>query len=214
MQQVPAARLFDELIKLFHSGKAYETLKLLDHHRLLQYLLPSAYQAMQHNPIAKNLVDLVCQTTDQRIQEGKYVSAAYLLASLLWHPLQFRMKELLDSGDNFASAFHAAVSQNNFRTSKSYFYPKRFSSNIREIWELQIRLENSYLRQIPRILAHPRLRAAYDFLLLRTQSGENPELIPAADWWTKFLTADEKQRQSLLSELPKQAKKPRKKRRR
>ena len=43
-----------------------------------------------------------------------------------------------------------------------------------------------------KLMEHPRFRAAYDFLLLRAESGEESKEL--ADWWTKFqeVDADEK----------------------
>src|SRR5690606_41250130 len=51
--------------------------------------------------------------------------------------------------------------------------PKRFSIPMREIWELQPRLAKTQSRRCVELLTHPRFRAAYDFVLLREQSGEN-----------------------------------------
>jgi len=62
--------------------------------------------------------------------------------------------------------------------------PRRFSTPMREIWTLQARFHNTKGKRPLRLLTHPRFRAAYDFLLLRAESGEaDPEL---AAWWTKF----------------------------
>jgi poly(A) polymerase len=58
--------------------------------------------------------------------------------------------------------------------------PKRFSIPAREIWQMQSRFDNR--RGAARLLAHPRFRAAYDFLLLRARAGEAPQEL--ADWWT------------------------------
>lgn len=46
------------------------------------------------------------------------------------------------------------------------------------------------------MLEHPRFRAAYDFLLLRCESGEMDKAV--CDWWTLFQRADEAERQQML----------------
>src|SRR5690606_41875936 len=53
---------------------------------------------------------------------------------------------------------------------------------MREIWELQPRLAKTQSRRCVELLTHPRFRAAYDFVLLREQSGEN--LNGIGKFWT------------------------------
>jgi poly(A) polymerase len=77
--------------------------------------------------------------------------------------------------------------------------PRRFSQPMREIWELQARLQRRDSRRALTLLEHPRLRAAYDFLLLREQAGEALGDIGA--WWTEFMAADEEQREHLLRQV-------------
>lgn len=212
LQHVPPARLFDEVIKLFHSGKALPTLKLLRHYQLLEQLFPQTADAIKNDQHADALLTLVCQTTDDRINSGKHVSAAFLFAGILWYPFQTKATALAES-NSWPIALHSAAHKIISAQTKLISIPRRFSSAMREIWELQPRLENCFLKQIHRLAGHPRLRAAYDFLVLRAEASKNQNLVKCADWWTKFLVADEQERQLLLAELPKQPKHRRRKRR-
>jgi len=85
--------------------------------------------------------------------------------------------------------------------------PKRFSLPMREIWMLQLRLEDMGGRRSRRMLSHPRFRAAYDFLLLRAEAGEVP--VATGEWWTKF--QEENPQDDLQKTTPAR---PRKRRRR
>jgi poly(A) polymerase len=78
--------------------------------------------------------------------------------------------------------------------------PRRFTNVTREIWALQPRLAKPTPRRAPRLLEHPRFRAAYDFLLLRAEAGEPVQ--EAADWWTRYLEADAGARDGLLETAP------------
>jgi poly(A) polymerase len=49
-----------------------------------------------------------------------------------------------------------------------------------------------------RLLANPRFRAAYDFLLLRAESGE--DVAEHARWWTRFQEVDDGDRRSMLDD--------------
>jgi poly(A) polymerase len=89
--------------------------------------------------------------------------------------------------------------------------PKRFSGPMKEIWELQMRLPRRQGKRAFVTLSHPRFRAAYDFLLLREESGEiEPGL---GQWWTDFQSADEREQARMINALGSSSA-PRKKRRR
>jgi len=71
---------------------------------------------------------------------------------------------------------------------------------MRDIWAMQPRFERRTGKAPYKLLEHLRLRAGYDFLLLRCASGEiDAEL---GDWWTDFMEADSSGRESLLARKP------------
>jgi len=86
--------------------------------------------------------------------------------------------------------------------------PRRFGSDMKDIWALQPRFLGRSGRRPYSVLGHPRFRAAYDFLVLRCDSGEVDAEI--AEWWENFQKADEETRTQML--LPDRG--PRKRRRR
>ncbi|MEK6294675.1 MAG: polynucleotide adenylyltransferase PcnB, partial [Paraburkholderia tropica] len=88
---------------------------------------------------------------------------------------------------------------------------RRFSSDMREIWGLQLRLEKRG-RSAIKLLEHPRFRAGYDFLLLRCESGELDAEI--GQWWTDFISGDPTARETLLTQGGTKERSPRKRRRR
>lgn len=213
LQHVPAARLFDEVLKLFHSGHALQTLQLLRHYHLFPQLFPQTARclAKENNTNAEVLLTLTCQTTDDRINSGKHVSPAFLFASLLWHPVQTRTKELIAQRTLPALAQQNAAHEIVSAQLKIISVPRLFSTAAREIWALQFRLERCYAKQVTRLVEHPRFRAAYDFLVLRAASGER--VTESAQWWTTYLATEEAERPALLEKLPRPSKprRPRKK---
>lgn len=81
---------------------------------------------------------------------------------------------------------------------------------MRDVWHLQSRFSNRSGTRAYRLLGHPKFRAAYDFMLLRAETGgAEPEL---ATWWADFQVASEVEQKKLLASLTKTA--PRKRRRR
>ncbi|HYQ71156.1 MAG TPA: polynucleotide adenylyltransferase PcnB, partial [Gammaproteobacteria bacterium] len=120
--------------------------------------------------------------TDERIEAGKPVTPAFLFALLLWEPVRARAASLEAQGQHPALAMQHACSQIIEEQARVMAMPRRFSLPMREIWMLQLRLERKGGKRSQRVMAHPRFRAAYDFLLLRCESGEVPAEI--GDWWT------------------------------
>jgi poly(A) polymerase len=77
--------------------------------------------------------------------------------------------------------------------------PRRFSQFVRDVWGLQHRLESRRPRTVDTLLEHERFRAAYDFLVLRSEAGE--EVAEAAQWWTRIQEADTAGRRTMIEAL-------------
>lgn len=194
LEDIPAARLFDEILKLFLGGCAVQSFELLRHYGLFAYLFPQteACLAKEREGFPMTLLVRALRNTDSRIAEGKPVTPAFLYAALLWEPLRQAMAEQEAHGvgeiQALQEAAHAVESQQLARTS----LPKRFAVPMREIWVFQSRLTRiTGLRPI-KLLEHPRFRAAYDFMLLRAEAGE--DLGELTQWWTEFQGLDENER--------------------
>src|SRR5213078_4365961 len=59
--------------------------------------------------------------------------------------------------------------------------PKRFTIPMLEIWALQHRFTQLTRKKVVRLMAHPRFRAAFDFLVLRGE--EESGLAEMIAWW-------------------------------
>ncbi|NCA90869.1 MAG: polynucleotide adenylyltransferase PcnB [Gammaproteobacteria bacterium] len=183
---VPPARLFEEVLKLLHSGTGLAAFEKLRHYGLFGQLFPATEECLAHEdhdfPIT--FVSRGLANTDQRIQEDKPVAPAFLFALLLWEPVRRRYFTLLDRGQDPYEAMIRAGEDVLAAQLARVSIPKRFSLPMREVWELQPRFEQLDGKRPQRLAAHPRFRAAYDFLLLRAESGEAD--LALADWWTRF----------------------------
>jgi poly(A) polymerase len=186
---VPAARLFEETLKLFMAGQAYETFHLLHQYGLLKYLFPLTESVMSgdYDQRITEMIDQGLKNTDERIETGKPVTPAFLFAVLLWEPVR-ELAEELRQEEQIAEipALQHAASQVLSEQAQRVSIPKRFTLMMRDIWTLQPRFQNRAGKRPLRLLAHPKFRAAYDFLLLRAQAGEVEQEL--ADWWTSYQT--------------------------
>src|SRR5690606_33060213 len=86
LADVPPARLFDEVLKLFQSGYALDSFELLRQCGLFAYLFPQAEAALQGPDAdpALEFVRLGLSNTDQRVREDKPVTPTFLYAVLMW----------------------------------------------------------------------------------------------------------------------------------
>ncbi len=204
---VPQARLLDEMLKLLLSGHALECVKKLRAMDLHHGLLPML-DVILEQPMGEKFVMLALENTDQRIREEKSTSPAFLFAALLWHEVLADWKTLQDAGEKPVAALHKAMDAVLDRQQAQLAIPRRYDAIMKELWLLQPRFEQRGGQRPLRLLSQPRFRAAYDFLLLRCESGEaNGQL---GLWWDEFQDATEERRAEML--LPDEA--PKKRRRR
>lgn len=208
LHDVPPSRLFDEMLKLFLSGHAIESANALRQHGLHHGLLP-LLDVVLEQPIGERFVKLALQNTDERVLSGKPVSPSFLFATLLWHEVLLAWKKFEQQGNKPIPALHMAMDEVCDIQAEKMAIHKRFSATMREIWGLQPRFEQRAGKRPYSLLENPRYRAAYDFLLLRCESGELPAEL--GQWWTDFANADGEQRQTML--LPETAPKKRRRRR-
>ncbi|MEX3605616.1 MAG: polynucleotide adenylyltransferase PcnB [Burkholderia sp.] len=198
INNVPAARLFDEMLKLLLSGHALACLKQLRGEGLHHGLLP-LLDVVLEQPQGEKFITLALNNTDARVRAGKSVSPGFLFATLLWHDMRERWNQYVANGEFPVPALQRAMDDALEMQTEKLAIHKRYSADMREIWGLQLRLEKRSGRSAIRLPEHQRFRAGYDFLLLRCESGELDESV--AQWWTDFIDGDAAAREALLTHV-------------
>lgn len=184
LDDIPPARLFDEFGKLFLAGHARRTLQLLIDYEVFEHLFPETAYLRDGNDFYARLLDAAMANTDERIRADKPVTPAFILAALLWPAICERREMLERGGEKPVPAMHAAGQQVVAEACRRIAIPRRFSLPMREIWEFQLRLERPRGRRAIELMSQRRFRAAYDFLLLREQAGEDCDGLGAT--WTQL----------------------------
>jgi poly(A) polymerase len=202
LANIPPARLFEEVLKLFLAGRAEQTFDLLQEYGLFGQLFPMLQPMLRVADSKENLfVRQVLINTDDRINNDQRVTPAFIYAAMLWYPMEQRFDELMaESGLSPHDAYNMAINDVLQAQQKRIMIPKRFSMPIRDIWVLQQRLPKRFGRRAYQLLEHPKFRAGYDFLLLRA-SVEGGELEEQAKWWTDFQDASGDERTKMLAQL-------------
>jgi len=192
---VPPSRVYEEMQKLLLSGHAATGLRELRGEALHHGLLP-LLDVIFEQPMGERFVTLALEQTDSRVRSGKSVSPAFLFAALLWHEVLAAWKKAQQRGlKPIPALFEAMDAVLDIQTDKLAI-PRRLTAVMKEIWALQPRFEQRSGRRPFGLLAHERFRAGFDFLVLRSGSGEAPEEL--AQWWEKFQQAGEAERQAML----------------
>jgi poly(A) polymerase len=187
---VPAARLFDETLKLFLTGHGVRSLEVLRRRGLLAVLYPGVERSLARQPggLVEQLLVAGLANTDERVQAGKSVTPTFLFTLLLYGPIAAYIEQQPQEnwGDvgTILDGCDAALRDATRRVT----IPKRFALGVRDMFALQPQLEHPRSRRVLRLIEQPRFRAAFDLLLLRARVGmAQQELV---DWWAALQAAD------------------------
>ena len=209
LTNVPAARLFDEVLKLFHSGSAITTFEKLRQHGLFKHLFPATENILksEEDGFPRVFLPLALKNTDKRIRQGKPVIPAFLYAVLLWEPMRQYKEMAMEQGLNEYDSIQQAADRAIVEEISTVAIPRRFTAQMREIWVMQYFFDQRKSRQVFRLLENRKFRAGYDFMLLRESVNQaSPEV---ADWWTRIQDVDDNERRKMLNSLSGNSKKRR-----
>ncbi|MCG9094146.1 polynucleotide adenylyltransferase PcnB [Laribacter hongkongensis] len=209
LRDVAQARLFDEMLKMLHSGASWACLTRLRAEGLHKGIFP-LLDAVLDQPDGSSFVKLALDQTDQRLKNGRGISDGFLLAALLWGEVRTEWQRRQDTGEKPLPALFDAMDVVEAKLVDRLAIPRRFLITMREIWSMQPRYENRSGSRPFKLLEQPRFRAGYDFLCLRASVGEVPQEL--ARWWEKFQYADSEARNGMLVRETREG--PAKKRRR
>jgi poly(A) polymerase len=205
---IPPARMFDEVIKLFHSGAALRAFELLREYGLLKYLVPALAEWLANEP-SESMLDFIDQAlvnTDSRVNTGQPVSPGFIFAVLLWPVVHGEASSKQSDRQKMIPALAQAGEAAMKRQVRHISIPRRFSQMARDIWTSQPRFHRTQGRQPQRLLAYPVFRAAYDFMCIQSMVGLLPHKL--CRWWTEYQQEHSPEPES------EQERKPRQRRRR
>ena len=199
LDNVPASRTFDEMIKLLQTGHALasiEELKKQGLHRGVFPVIDVVLDEAHRHDGREKFVKLALADTDRRVGEGKPVAPSFMLACMLWHDVLSGWSKLKAQGEPSFPALQQAVDTVFDARIGDISGRGKLAADMREIWLMQPRFERRTGSSVMTLVEQPRFRAGFDFLRLRGDAGEvEGEL---ANWWEDFSLADEEGRRALL----------------
>lgn len=189
LKEVASARLLDEMGKLFYSGHAQASwawLKRLNLHHGLFAFVPQTDDALFERMLA---------SLDQRVAEGKRLSASVFWATVLL-PF-FDMHQL-----PHLHAFQKAWSQAMEQQGRCLPITQRMAQGCFEVLQLYWQLLHPRQGQCALWMEHPRFRSACDLLALNAQKKNSPEAQSVA-WWALYQGSTSPQRELMEAQHPK-----------
>ena len=205
LSNVPASRLFDEMIKLLQTGHALASLEELRKqglHRGIFPILDAVLDDAHRHDGREQFIRMALADTDRRVGEGKPVAPSFMLACMLWHEVLRRADQLGARGESPMAAMQQAIDAVFDARIGDISGRGKLAADMREIWMMQPRFERRTPSAALSLAGQPRFRAGFDFLRLRADAGEADEAL--AHWWERFSTADESSREDLLAEARQQ----------
>ena len=184
LKDIPPARLFEEVCKLFLTGHGRRSMEALQRFGLSSTLFPTLKKGHGPGKIHMGtLLSKALENTDERVRKSKPVTPAFLFAALLWQPVRDKVQALMEKGESEQDALMLAAEDVISAQVRSTAIPRRFSAVTRQIWAMQPRFGKTGGKRWRRLLEQQKFRAAYDFLLLRAE--EDPSLLELCAFWTK-----------------------------
>ncbi|WP_028772078.1 polynucleotide adenylyltransferase PcnB [Shewanella waksmanii] len=196
LKDIPAARMYEEVLKLFFNGQAQNNFTMMRDYGLFEPLFPQVEQLLTEDSKgpSQKMLQAIMRNTDARVDAGKTVTPAFFYAAILWYPLQQRADDIaLESGLSSFDAYNTAMGDVMEQQCRSISIPRRFSTPAKDIWQLQLRFDRNQGTRAFKFIEHPKFRAAYDLLLLRAEA-EGGNIAKSAAWWRSFVEGSEEQR--------------------
>ena len=177
LAKIPPARLYEEVIKLFHNENSIEIFHELDRLGLLRHL----FSQTKENPF----VDFSLINTSERIRNGNSVTPAFLFAVFLWSAVNKRFNQISKKNKSRIELMLQASEDVIKKQTQQVMMPRWLSSRVKDIWLMQYQLENYSPKKSKALIRNPRFRMAYDFLVLRSESIDK-DLKAKAEYWTNI----------------------------
>ncbi|MDC0596462.1 polynucleotide adenylyltransferase PcnB [Candidatus Pseudothioglobus singularis] len=177
LAKIPPARLYEEVIKLFHNENSIEIFHELDRLGLLRHLFS---QTKENSFVDSSLIN-----TSERIKSGNSVTPAFLFAVFLWSAVNKRFNQISKKNKSRIELMLEASEDVIKKQTQQVMMPRWLSSRVKDIWLMQYHLENYNPKKSKALIRNPRFRMAYDFLVLRSESIDKG-LKAKAEYWTNI----------------------------
>lgn len=197
LRSISGGRLFDEYQKIFLHGQAEKNFNSLVDFKILPILFPYLPETLKDKASAE-MIKRALRNTDERYYAKKTINPAFLISVFLWGALFSVKQDLLKKMPPRAANQEAVTVVLKTQTQITNM-PRYQVEVIEDIWYLQRQLEQRRSKKVLEIVNHPRYRAAYDFLLLRSEIGQVKSSL--CEWWHRLYLMSPEERSAFVATL-------------
>jgi len=181
INNVSPFRLFDEILKIMHSGSAVVGYKKLIKYEIFKNLFPYTDKIIKNQENYNDFFIASLTNTDNRIRDGLHVNPSFIYAVFLWPFFQEMQEQYNNKKTKDIDFIFRTVM---IKQAKYIAIAEFFQSTIFTIWSLQSSFLNLSSRNIHYVTNIEKFRAAFDFFYLR--SLINVDLKYYADKWNEI----------------------------
>ncbi|MBT6539428.1 MAG: polynucleotide adenylyltransferase PcnB [Francisellaceae bacterium] len=196
LKDISSARLFEEFKKLFLTGCGQGVFTIMMDYGFVEIMFPETHKFLE-DPVHKGFILSALAETDDRVAHAKSLNPAFVFAILLWPRLIKEVESL--RGHNTFEKLRKAMLLVIDKQRPIIAISKHLVMTICDIWHLQFQLRKPSPRNVAKLFAHPKFRAAYDFMYISYQHYQTQDKM--LNWWQSYMDADENQRWAMLKSL-------------
>ncbi|UDG80688.1 Poly(A) polymerase I [Candidatus Hartigia pinicola] len=189
LQEIPSTRLFEELLKLLQTGHGYSTYHMLKKYNLFEQLFPliSSRFSKNNDSEMERIIEQVLKNTDCRFKNYQCINSGFLFSTMLWYVVIDCAETLIKKNRlSYCEAFALAINNILNDQCRSIAIPKRITTMMRDIWQLQLRFSRRHGRKVNKLIKHPKFSAAFNLLKLRAGIEQKNDLEELSIWWDDY----------------------------
>ncbi|MDA9689156.1 polynucleotide adenylyltransferase PcnB [Betaproteobacteria bacterium] len=190
LENIPKARLSDDLLKMFVSGKSLQgfnyILELgLDKHIFPNLDLFSSEKKKGHTNLKKDgFIYSALKNLDFTVNNNRTISISFIFAVLFWEKISRLKMSYVEQGFSDYVGMQRAISETIQVINQHFYFQRKHIAGVRELCLLQGRF-NKFLGKSPfSLIRHARFYSAFKLLELRVKLNEVK--IETVVWWGKF----------------------------
>ena len=203
LENIPKARLSDDLLKLFVSGKSLEGFNYILELGLDKHIFPNlGLFSPEKKKVATSLkkggfIYSALKNLDEKVDNNETISISFIFAVLFWEKISKLKASFIDQGLSDYIGMQRATSQIIEDINQNFYFQRKYIAGIRELFLLQPRF-NKFLGKSPfSLVRHSRFTSALKLLELRVKLNE--VRIETVVWWGKFHTCPDSEKIQMLN---------------
>ena len=203
LENIPKARLSDDLLKLFLSGKSLQGFNYILELGLDKHIFPNLFLFSPEkkkgpaNLTKDGFIYSALKNLDVAVSNNETISISFIFAVLFWEKISKLKMSYIEQGFSDYISIQRATSEMLQDINQNFYFQRKHVAGIRELCLLQTRF-NKFLGKSPfSLIRHARFWSAFKLFELRVKLNEVK--IENVVWWDKFHRCPDKEKIQMLN---------------